>query len=306
MVVRIISGQDLSSSKASYTCELSLWRLNLGEHVEVVNETVTSAAADGLIPTWNQTFTFGQHVDLASVDMLKIRVFKGSGRHSLFGKKEKGEAILPLVMFSKIETTTKLEPKWHTLQKVHKMKSIRGQMQIAVEWRPAGEFVQGQVSNVQHHGFGALNIDHLPRELKALFKLTIKNVMSKVESFREKKIIEEIKIKEEEEKKKGTTTTTTTTNPGETKTSALPSPLGIDIETIEQIYRSRMKTFLFKAIPITTKSHHYKDSIQGDKSSAKKRSKKLKKDCKKNCVTLQFFLYYYPVQFYNSNISSIE
>ena len=170
MVVRIISGQDLSSSKASYTCELSLWRLNLGEHVEVVNETVTSAAADGLIPTWNQTFTFGQHVDLASVDMLKIRVFKGSGRHSLFGKKEKGEAILPLVMFSKIETTTKLEPKWHTLQKVHKMKSIRGQMQIAVEWRPAGEFVQGQVSNVQHHGFGALNIDHLPRELKALFK----------------------------------------------------------------------------------------------------------------------------------------
>ena len=82
-------------------------------------------------------------------------------------------------------------------------------------------------------------------ELKALFKLTIKNVMSKVESFREKKIKEEIKIKEEQEKKKGTTTTTTT-NPGETKTSALPSPLGIDIETIEQIYRSRMKTFCLK------------------------------------------------------------
>ena len=143
-------------------------------------------------------------------------------------------------------------------------------------------------------------------ELKALFKLTIKNVMSKVESFREKKIIEEIKIKEEQEKKKGTTTTTTTTNPGETKTSALPSPLGIDIETIEQIYRSRMKTFLFKAIPITTKSHHYKDSIQGDKSSAKKRSKKLKKDCKKNCVTLQFFLYHYPVQFYNLNFQVYE
>ena len=42
--------------------------------------------------------------------------------------------------------------------------------EINIEWRPAGEFVQGGVSNVQRHGFAALNIDHLPKELKRLFK----------------------------------------------------------------------------------------------------------------------------------------
>ena len=50
--------------------------------------------------------------------------------------------------------------KWHPLQKVKKMKSIRGQLNIEVEWRPAGEFIEGGVSNVVHHGFEALNIDH--------------------------------------------------------------------------------------------------------------------------------------------------
>ena len=56
MAVRLLSGKDLSSSKASYTCELSLFRLHLNEHVEIVEETVKSAVADGIAPHWNRMF----------------------------------------------------------------------------------------------------------------------------------------------------------------------------------------------------------------------------------------------------------
>ena len=165
MAVRLISGKNLSDSKAHYTCELSLWQLRLGKHIKLAEEQVTSAVADGLVPTWEQSFTFGHQVDLSTCDMLKIRVYKGK----MFGRKDKGEVMLPLIKYSKLDTNTK-EERWHTLQKINKMKSIRGQMNIEIEWRPAGEFVTGQVSNVQHHGFSALNIDHLPKELKKLFK----------------------------------------------------------------------------------------------------------------------------------------
>ena len=70
-----------------------------------------------------ETFTFGNHVDLATADMIKIRVYKGK----MFGKKDKGEIVLPLAMFSAKKENTK-ETKWHVLQKINKMKSIRGSM----------------------------------------------------------------------------------------------------------------------------------------------------------------------------------
>jgi hypothetical protein len=103
MVVRLISGKALSDSKATYTCELSLWQLRLGAEVKLPEEVVKTAVAEGLTPTWEQTFTFGNIVDLSTCDMLKIRVYKGK----MFGKKDKGEVILPLAKYIKSESNQK-------------------------------------------------------------------------------------------------------------------------------------------------------------------------------------------------------
>jgi hypothetical protein len=162
-----------------------MWRSRTGIHEssqsfsiqKIEEEEYETERADGAQPVWKEVFHFGdQHLDLDTVDFMQIDVYK----KNMFSSTSMGKVCVSLNALrrstTKNKTAGKKDKQWHALEKTKKMKTVRGEVLLVVEYRPGGEFVEGGVSNVRHHGHvgitseGKLDLKNIPGPWKNLFK----------------------------------------------------------------------------------------------------------------------------------------
>ena len=120
LIISIDKGRHFSTSaKNSYFCELSLWKSTTMVSEEEEYET---ERAEGLIPSWNQQFHFGQTINLETeVDYVHIKIFK----KTMFSSKHLSSIkimLLPLrTNATKDGNKQQKEQRWHEVE-LHRAK----------------------------------------------------------------------------------------------------------------------------------------------------------------------------------------
>ena len=144
LVVTIDSGKNLSNSKGTYWCDISLWRNYGGGEAMVPEEEYETERVDGTTPVWKQKFQFGsKSLNLETVDFFKIEVF----RKTMFSSKAMGVVRVAFDVFRKANNMERSKMNvlsWYVLEKTKKMKTVSGELCLTLDYRPGGEFLEGE------------------------------------------------------------------------------------------------------------------------------------------------------------------
>ena len=160
--------------KGKYYCELTLYTSNT-QRIEA--EDCETDYAEGSAPAWKESFHFGAKLDLEAVAFIQVDVWK----KTMFSRKSIGKVTISLHELRQqqqaaAQSGQQKHELWHPLEKTKKMKTVAGELYLILDYRPGGEFVEGGVSNVQHHGHvgitdqGKLDLKNIPAPWKNLFK----------------------------------------------------------------------------------------------------------------------------------------